>query len=819
VAVGDFTGTGIQDLAAADDRSAGTVSVLLGNGDGTFQPARAYAAGNNPVSVAVGDLTGNGILDLVVADTGGFGGVAGVEVLLGNGDGTFQPARTIATGFVPASVAVGDFNGDGIPDLAIAAQKNNTVNVLLGNGDGTFQNPVDYAVGDNPFSVAVGDFNHDGTLDLAVANFLSNNVSVLLGNGNGTFQPARNFAAERNPAWVTVGDFTGDGRLDLAVANAGSDNVSVLLGNGDGSFQRPHNYSAGSGPLGVAAGDFIGDGIQDLAVANFGSHTVSVLLGVGDGSFVLAHDLVVGGARQVVVGDFTGAGIPDLAVAYEGDMPTGTGGGVSVLLGNGTGRFQAAPSYAVGQDPESVAVGDVTGTGIQDLAVANSTSNTVSVLLGNGDGSFRPARNIATGLDPLSVAVGDFTGTGIQDLAVASLTFGGGNGSVSVFLGNGDGTFQPPVTYAVGIEPEFVAAADFTGNGILDLVVANSLSNNVSVLLGNGDGTFQTPRTFSAGREPVALAVGDFNGDGIPDLAVADEGDRATGAGGGVSILRGNGDGTFQAARRLDAGTNPSSVAVGDFNGDGTLDIAVADRARSEGTSGVSVLLGNGDGTFQPARTYLTGTHPRSVAVGDFTGAGILDLALAGSSGTRVLLGNGDGTFQNPDVSYVTGQATAVAIGDFHGNGLPDLAVAAVSGADTVFILANDGIWDGSPGAPGSGRTPGAQLKPRTEPALPRRLLEDVRRIEAGAVSVPAPRAAVPLVNDNRASLGPDADHGATPAGPAAVGITKPMPRASVLVPARAPGMAAWLIDRLLAEPEADGLWNPFPDAPSRLGS
>jgi hypothetical protein len=792
VAVGDFTGTHVQDLAVADYRRAGTVSVLLGNGDGTFQPARSYPVGNNPRQVAVGDFTGNGILDIVVVDDGGIGGVADIKLLLGNGDGTFQPARTISTaaeGVVGFSVAVGDFTGNGILDLAVTDIPRNAVAVLLGNGDGSFQRAVDYPVGNQPTSVAVADFKNDGTADLVVANRLSNNVSVLLGNGDGTFQPARNFAAERNPLSVTVGDFTGNGRFDIAVSNSGSDTVSVLLSNGDGSFQRPRNYSVGPGPWGIATGDFIGDGIQDLAVANYTSHTVSVLLGTGDGSFVPFQTLEVGGARDVVVGDFTGAGMRDLAVAFEGAGADGLdNSSVSVLLGNGTGRFQAAPSYAVGLDPNSVAVGDFTGSNIQDLVVANSFSNTISVLLGNGDGSFRPARSIATELFPLSVAVGDFTGSRISDLVVAN----GNNNSVSVLLGNGDGTFQPRVTYAAGSLPWFVTAADLTGNGILDLVVANFLSNDVSVLLGNGDGTFQPARTFAAGMRPVSVAVGDFSGNGIRDLAVADQGDNVTGAGSGVSILRGIGDGTFQAARRLDAGTNPSSVVVGDFTGDGTLSIAVADRATYHETSGVSVLLGNGDGTFQRARTYVTGTHPVALAVGYFTGAGTLDLALAGSGGTRVLLGNGDGTFLDPHVGYVTGYSRALAVGDFNGDGRPDLALA-VRGADSVFILINDGIWDSRPGAIGAGRARSVPPKLRTAPALPSLLSANVKGVEPSA-ALPLPRGTVTF----------HAAHCAPPAASTSASAEKLTSHTPALARAQAKRTAPWLGDRLFAESAAE---------------
>src|SRR5216684_1815090 len=247
----------------------------------SFVARRDFTAGYDPIFVAVGDFNGDGVPDLVVANEGS----NNVSVLLGNGQGAFQAAQNFAAGTNPQSVAVGDFNGDGKLDLAVANEGSGDVSVLLGNGDGTFQTAVAIATGTNPQSVAVGDFNGDGNLDLAVANggdFSSgagSNVTVLLGNGDGTFQTARAFAVDDIPQSVAVGDFNGDGKLDLAVANLRSGDVSVLLGNGDGTFQGAVNYAA-AGASSIAVGDFNGDGKLDLAVA---SGSVSVLLGNGDG--------------------------------------------------------------------------------------------------------------------------------------------------------------------------------------------------------------------------------------------------------------------------------------------------------------------------------------------------------------------------------------------------------------------------------------------------------------------------------------------------------------------------------------------------------
>jgi hypothetical protein len=579
----------------------------------SFLAPRGFDAGTYPNSVAVGDFNGDGIPDLAVADSGDpFAGGSGVSVLLGNRDGSFQAPRTFAAGNTPKSVAVGDFNGDGNLDFAVANASSFNVSVLLGNGDGSFQAPRTFAAGNMPKSVAVGDFNGDGNLDLAVVDqgdYLGRGqgASVLLGSGDGTFQAPRTFPAGPFPASVAVEDFNGDGNLDLAVTNAitPTGTVSVLLGNGDGSFQDPRTFAAGSYPQSVAVGDFNGDSVPDLAVANASGNNVSVFLGNGDGSFQAARNFAAGSDPQsLAVGDFNGDGIPDLAVANAGIFPYYTDGSVSMLLGNGNGSFRAARILTSGDRPESVAVGDFNDDGHLDLAVANYFSSNVSVLLGNGDGSFQAARNFAAGLGPHSVAVGDFNGDGLLDLAVVGYGLDcyigcyGVDETVRVLLGNGDGTFQAARTFPAAGGPSSVAVGDFNGDGLPDLAVANASGNNVSVFLGNGDGSFQAARNFAAGTHPFSVAVGGFNGDGNLDLAVANASSF------NVSVLLGNGDGSFQAARNFAAGSDPESVAVGEFNGDGIPDLAVANDVVPNGrvrTDNASLTLeGRSTATLLP---------------------------------------------------------------------------------------------------------------------------------------------------------------------------------------------------------------------------
>jgi hypothetical protein len=313
VAVGDFNGDGKLDLAVTDG-GASVVSIFLGNGDGTFRSDIDYGTGTGPIAVAVGDFNGDGKLDLATADYGSLN--PSISILLGNGDGTFRGHTDYPTPYSPYSVVVGDFNGDGKLDLALGNEDVyspvNTISVLLGNGDGTFQSAVEYVAGNNPNSVAVGDFNHDGKLDLVVTNVNDSTVSILLGNGDGTFETHVDYQAA-GAIGVVVGDLNHDDNLDLAVA--GANTVGILLGNGDGTFQSQVDYGTGNLPFAVTAADFNGDGNLDLALPNDVDNTVSVLLGNGDGTFQTHGDYpVLLSPNSLAAGDFNQDGRLDIAV-------------------------------------------------------------------------------------------------------------------------------------------------------------------------------------------------------------------------------------------------------------------------------------------------------------------------------------------------------------------------------------------------------------------------------------------------------------------------------------------------------------------------
>ena len=435
---------------------------------------------------------------------------------LGNPSWTLGPVATTLPTVGPSGLAVstvvGDFNGDGKPDLAtVNDDDNGLVAVLLGNGDGSFRPPISYTVGVDPIFVTVGDFNGDGNLDLVTANSIGNSVSVLLGNGNGTFQSPIAIGTGIAPDSIAVGDFNSDGNLDLAVSNFNSDNISILLGHGDGTFDPQSAYPVGSQPTSIKVGDFNGDGNLDIVTSNGGSDDLSILFGNGDGMFrtqtIYATDSY---PTQVSVADLNHDGIADLITVNL------HGNDVSVLIGNGDGTFQTQALYATGSLPAALAVADFDGDGNLDIVTANATGGgELSLLLAAGRGVFKTALEFAanSGPDgPVSLTVEDLNGDGAPDLASGCGT------SVRIFLGEQIATYDfsgvhLPFTGAQNVQASYSGDASRSGSqsniiSLLGLVASTVTLTSSQPSLIVGQSELLTAKVSAGASGFVAFAAG-----------------------------------------------------------------------------------------------------------------------------------------------------------------------------------------------------------------------------------------------------------------------------------------------------------------------
>jgi phospholipase C len=384
-----------------------------------FVSKRALAA-----TMLAPDVATAQTLNVTVVNPGPGGGVSNSALFPITNAFTVAPvASTVAVGANPTILATGDFNGDGLLDIAVANGATNSINILLGNGTGGFTNGGSFTVAggatSQPTSLAVGDFNEDGHADLAVGISPDSIIQTYVGDGTGNFTPGSTMTSVVNPTSIAVSDLNQDGFADLVVANAMDNTVTVFLGKGDGSFflSSMPPTTALSNPVQVVISDFNNDGVADMLLVNSENNTLTILTGKGDGTFkVVTTQALASVPSAVVAADFNADAKIDIAVV------SAAGNNVTVFLGNGNGTFQTGVAYPTGSGPNSVAVGDVNGDGIIDLVTANSAGGNISVLLGTATGTFGAHTDFAADAGAQSIVIGDFNNNGKLDFATANAT-------------------------------------------------------------------------------------------------------------------------------------------------------------------------------------------------------------------------------------------------------------------------------------------------------------------------------------------------------------------------------------------------------------
>jgi hypothetical protein len=702
LSTGDFNNDLIADLAVVNSGDD-SVSVLLGQTSNGFGTRTDIDVGSDPEGVVSADFDGDGLMDLAVTNLGNNISTDDVIILYGQTGGGYGDALEVEAGWGSIAVVTADFNNDTRPDLAVLNTYDDDVSILYGLEGGGFGGRLDVAVGGRPTGIVTGDFNGDTRPDLAVTNTWDNDISILYGQADGSLvNGGVDVAAGGPPGRIATGDFDDDSRLDLAITNGADDVVSVLYGLEAGGFGNRVDVSVGDSPNGIVVGNFDADDLLDFAVtnSNVADYSVSILYGQVAGGFGDRLDVAVGSApRGITSGHFNGDARRDLAVvnAFDDD--------ISILYSQADGSFTRM-DVPVGDYPQRIVAAHLNDDGYMDLAVTNQNDDDVSILYsGQANLEVSDVSSEGIAVQPGGEVTLTFTTSNDGDadaVPVGQSTFetqlflsddnlvttgdtpvGAGTGTFAVLPANSmlpqTFTFTAPTTpgtYYLGAIADGDAVVSEANEG-------DNWSWNVTLLVLE-QGWFADRADTDVGDSPEAVAVADFDGDGELDLAVANGSDND------VSILFGQGDGSFDDRADYATGTNPFEMVTGDFDGDGQLDVATVNSF----VDTVTVWHGQADGTFTDPQQYGTGSGPEGIVAGDFDGDGYLDVAVTNHYGASVTVLYGfDGGDFDTALEYSTaadGGPAGIAAADFNGDGHLDLA-AVNHFDDTVSVLFGDG--------------------------------------------------------------------------------------------------------------------------------
>lgn len=713
VSVADLNNDGFPDLVF-EAATTSYLAVFLGNGDGTFTEAPSSPTANFKTgNIAIGDFNQDGIPDIAYAVPG----TTGVGLLFGKGDGTFVQTSALTSYSYDFSgdFVIADFNGDGWPDVLTVDGSGRTVEDSLTEQTETANASATVSIASPGAHLAdasyAGNANYNASVSGSIALWgapPATTATLAITSGGNTVSSVTPGTAVTLSAQVMSGGApVTAGQVNFCDASSPHCTDIHLLGSAalNSSGTATFKFVPGTGSHSYQA-QFVEDG-YGLASA---SNTVSLSVGPAKSAVYTDTAAISSGGSPgnysltaTVVG-FGGTAAPTGNVSF---VDTSFENSVLAMapLGAATAGlgWLISQTPAFGSYPAAEVTGDFNDDGIPDLVVLWSNSSyggsySITIFTGNGDSTFTAGTTFSTGIsnqiDPSMIA-DDFNEDGKTDLAILSWNTANNTSYVTTLLGNGDGTFAAPqtnVAFDQGVVggdgvPGSLAAADFNGDGTLDLAVVGDYvaPGGVAILLGNGDGTFKAGPILAPNQDFGLVATGDFNGDGIPDLVVTNYFEF----GASPTIFLGKGDGTFTAKpTSFTLDYFPTSIVVGDFNGDGILDLAFSDL------NGVEIALGNGDGTFTETKAspIAVPSELYSLQAGDFNHDGTLDLAGVDSYNDRIvlLLGAGDGTFAvkatTPTVSQDWLGPFAITAADFNGDGVPDLAMLTKN-TDTASIL------------------------------------------------------------------------------------------------------------------------------------